>query len=420
MANLPNGTTELYELLGGLVHPSQATAASADGATFPVPSPVIPQVLPEVTSKAETASRLAIGKFIREVWVYGLVFVLALVFYFAVITNSFAGFANTVSQWFPGSAKTVQQQTKQVQVAAVVPVKLTAAQQSAYSAWIQTYFYDVSDASILDPNNDISGNGLTNYQKFLLGLNPRVQTSMSGMDMTDSQALIVGINPLTGGPLTDQQKQIIAANIDLEEVSNKLTLEAMQHSAPQVAGAATTSGSVGDVRAATPTTVSAPAGSTAPLRGDTTVDQTVHGELDIPSLNITVPIIWTQNANDFEKDLPNGVVHYPGTAMPGDIGTSYISGHSSNYAWIKGSYNKVFATLNDLKQYDSFTIKVTDTAGKTIVYHYVVDSKAIFTATDQQQFASTGKSTVALSTCWPVGTSQNRLVVFGELTQVEQ
>ena len=231
------------------------------------------------------------------------------------------------------------------------------------------------------------------------------------MNMTDSQALIAGVNPLTGGPGTDQQKTLIASSIDLEEVSNKLTMAAMQHSVPQVAGA--TTGSAGSV--ATGST-----GSTTPLRSDATIDQTQNGELDIPSLGITVPLIWTQSTGDLLKDLPNGVVHYPGTALPGQIGTSYISGHSSNYSWIKGNYNKVFATLNNLKQYDSFVIKVKDTSGKTVTYHYAVDDKAIFNANDQQQFANVGKSTVALSTCWPVGTSQNRLVVFGELTQIEQ
>ena len=417
MANLPQGTSELYDLLGGLTHPSQATDAIDAAAS---PTPPVPEKIPEPTPDApKKPSRAA--TFIREVWVYALIFILSLVFYFVVVTNSFSGLVNTVAQLLPGSAKTAQQQTQQVQsqAAATQTVKLTSAQAAAYNAWIASYFYDVSDPSITDPNSDISGNGLTNYQKFLLGLNPRVQTSMVGSSMTDSQALIAGIDPLTGGPLTAQQKQTIAANIDLEEVSNRLTLGAMQgsqNSAPEVAGASTTFGAPGTA-GVTPIA----AGSSAPLRGDGTIDQTQPGLLKIPSLGITVPLIWTQNANDFLKDLPNGVVHYPGTAMPGDTGTSYISGHSSNYSWIKGNYNKVFATLNNLKQYDSFSITVHDTDGKTVTYDYAVDDKGIFTATDQQQFASyDGKSTVALSTCWPVGTSQNRLVVFGELTQVEQ
>lgn len=412
MANLPQGTNDLYNLLGGVVHPSQATdAVPAHGHAPSVPSGVA-EMKEAQTAPANSAKPSIAGKIIREVWIYGLVFIVALLFYFAVVTNSLSGFANTVKSWFPGAAKTAQQQT--AQVATAPTPTLTAAQLSAYSAWIKTYYYNVSDPSILDPNNDISGGGLTNYQKFLLGLNPRVTTTLVGSNMTDAQDLIAGIDPLTGGPVTAQQKQTIAANIDLEEISNKLTLTAMQQNGgePEVAGAVTYAANGSPLGSASPTTL--------PLRSNVTINQAVNGELDVPSLGIAVPLIFTQNTGNLLKDLPNGVVHYPGTPLPGDIGTSYISGHSSNYSWIPGKYNKIFATLNNLKADDSFSIKVTDTAGKVVTYDYVVLDKGIFTATDQQQFANIGKSTVALSTCWPVGTSQNRLVVFGELTQVEQ
>jgi sortase A len=137
-------------------------------------------------------------------------------------------------------------------------------------------------------------------------------------------------------------------------------------------------------------------------------------------LNLTVPLIWSQDANALLKDLQNGVVHYPGTAMPGDIGTSYISGHSSNYAWAKGNYNRIFAKLNDLQIYDSISITATQTNGKPVTFHYVVTAKDQFQPDDQRQFANIGKSTIALSTCWPVGTTARRLVVFAQLSQIDK
>jgi LPXTG-site transpeptidase (sortase) family protein len=150
------------------------------------------------------------------------------------------------------------------------------------------------------------------------------------------------------------------------------------------------------------------------------IDQTKPGLLEIPSLKVSAPLIWTQDSKNFDIDLQSGVVHYPGTAMPGQVGTTYISGHSSNYAWAKGSYNKVFSNLGDLADNASFTITVHTKQGKTIKYHYVVTHRAEYKATDQAQFANSGTPTVALSTCWPVNTTQKRLVVFGEQTQVEQ
>jgi LPXTG-site transpeptidase (sortase) family protein len=153
---------------------------------------------------------------------------------------------------------------------------------------------------------------------------------------------------------------------------------------------------------------------------DSDIDQSRPGLLEIPSLKVSVPLVWTQDSKNFDRDLQNGVVHYPGTAMPGQIGTTYISGHSSNVPWAKGSYNRVFSKLGDLADNSSFVITVYTKQGKTVKYHYVVSRRAEYKATDQEQFKNSGTQTVALSTCWPVNTTQKRLVVFGELTQTER
>jgi sortase A len=141
--------------------------------------------------------------------------------------------------------------------------------------------------------------------------------------------------------------------------------------------------------------------------------------ISIPSLNINVPLVWTKNTKDFDNDLKRGVVHYPGTAMPGKIGTSYISGHSSNYAWVKSDYNKIFENLDDLKDGEKFTVTVTTSEGKKTKLTYVVKRRGEYAPNDQAQFANTSQSLVALSTCWPPGTTAKRLVVFGELTGTE-
>jgi hypothetical protein len=35
------------------------------------------------------------------------------------------------------------------------------------------------------------------------------------------------------------------------------------------------------------------------------------------------------------KELENGIIRYPGSAKPGENGTSFIFGHSSNFPWVK-------------------------------------------------------------------------------------
>jgi LPXTG-site transpeptidase (sortase) family protein len=130
--------------------------------------------------------------------------------------------------------------------------------------------------------------------------------------------------------------------------------------------------------------------------------------------------MWTQDPKNFDKDLQSGVVHYPGTAMPNQVGTTYISGHSSNYAWAKGNFNQVFSKLGDLADNTSIKITVVQKNGRDARLHYVVTHRKEFKATDQEQFLNAGKPVVALSTCWPVGSTAKRLVVFAELTQVER
>jgi len=392
--NHPEGTHELYEHLGVHNHGDLDHGAAANSqhtelqqvSVSPVSHNALHDIDPELEQELED-HRVNAGRIMKNILPYVAVFILAVAAFLIFFTHtSFSSFFGSL-----GSAKSATANKT------VIP----ASQQAAYNAWIKSYFYDVQDTSVLAPDYDISGDGLTNYQKFLLGLDPLKKDTL-GLGQNDTQSLMNGIDPSTGNKMTDAQKQFVAANVDLEGASNKLSLDAANQ-APQVAGVSTNS------------TDSSDSG-----RNNIIVDDNISGTLDIPALKISVPIVWTKDAQNLDKDLTNGVVHYPGTPMPGTVGTSYISGHSSNYAWIKSKYNDIFAKLGDLKQNDSFTITVKDTSGKTIIFHYVITGSGVFDATDQQQFASNGKSVVALSTCWPVGTSSKRLVVFAQLTQIEQ
>jgi sortase (surface protein transpeptidase) len=85
--------------------------------------------------------------------------------------------------------------------------------------------------------------------------------------------------------------------------------------------------------------------------------------------------------------------------------------------WDKSPYKQIFAILGQVKDGTSFSITAQQKDGKKVVYHYVVDHRGEFAADDQAQFISTADSIVALSTCWPVGTTDRRLVLFGKLTQ---
>lgn len=320
--------------------------------------------------------------------------------------------------------------------------KQTAAQQlessslASYQKWIKGFYYDVTDPKIIDPETDNSGNGLSNFQKYLLNLNPKAYDTL-GLGQPDSQSIAAGIDPSTGASLNDEQKAVISKYIDMEVVMNRLTLNRLQHP-EQVAGAQNNSNTIfysnpfGNVASANQgqnnhngnqnMAVAPKTGAdlNSGLIGEVNINTDIPGRLEIPDLKVNVPVIWSKDPSSFDKDLQIGVVHYPGTALPGQIGTTYIAGHSSNYVWAKGDFNHVFTHLGDLADNTSFKITVVQKNGKDAIFHYVVTTHAEYLPTDQAQFANGGKSVVALSTCWPINSTAKRLVVFGELTQIEK
>jgi sortase A len=289
--------------------------------------------------------------------------------------------------------------------------ELIVENKSEYEAWMKRFYFDITDTSVFDPYADNSGNGLTNFQKYLLNLNPKEYDTLN-LGMADGQAVVLGTDPATGEKFSKTRQALVERYFDLEAISNKVAAGAFSDNTVKV--------TINDIRGEAPKR-SVLGVSTAQASGNSVAVNTDQSALlEIPKLKISVPLIWTRDTKNFDKDLKNGVVHYPGTALPGEIGTSYISGHSSNYAWVKSDYNKIFATLNDLHDNETFSITVTSPDGQKSKFNYIVRRRGEYLPNDQAQFANSNQSLVALSTCWPPGTTAKRLVVFGELTGIDK
>ncbi len=91
--------------------------------------------------------------------------------------------------------------------------------------------------------------------------------------------------------------------------------------------------------------------------------------LSYPVYNVNTPIIWSTLEDLFKKNqdgsccnlqdpidqspvdspiqekLKDGIVHIAFQPLPGELGNSYIVGHSSNFSFIKSSYNSIFKPL---------------------------------------------------------------------------
>jgi LPXTG-site transpeptidase (sortase) family protein len=249
----------------------------------------------------------------------------------------------------------------------------------AYYKWIQNYYYAVNDEKLLDPNNDIDKDGLSNMDEFIMRTNPTIADSDSDR-YSDGTEVINGYNPWGNGVLTVNQKELAAA-LNFSMVNDRISY-----------GTAVNRGLVAGIE-------------------KSNYDLNKPGILSIPRLNLQVPLIWSKDAASFEADLSQGVIHYPGTAMPGEQGTIYVSGHSSDYVWKKDPMSTVFAKINYLQPGDDVFVAVYGVDGKTYNYRYQVTGQKIYAPDDQTQFIDNSTSKLNLSTCWPIGTQKNRIVV---------
>lgn len=152
--------------------------------------------------------------------------------------------------------------------------------------------------------------------------------------------------------------------------------------------------------------------SIAPVIGERNRSIPQDPRLVIPKINVDVPVVFVQSTNnkDILDSLKNGVAHYAGTALPGRIGNMFITGHSSYYWWRGGSYNHIFALLEQMKPSD--LIYVYYQGGE---YIYRVNGSKVVAPTATEILKQTSLPTLSLMTCVPIGTNLRRLVVTADL-----
>lgn len=149
----------------------------------------------------------------------------------------------------------------------------------------------------------------------------------------------------------------------------------------------------------------------------------LDNRLIIPKLDKNIPLVesdpaklvnadWKSMEQTFQEDLQKGVLHYPGTAEPGEAGNVFITGHSSYYLWADGAYKNVFARLNQLEVGDDFIVYYDQQK-----YHYRVREKKEVKRDDVSVLSQTEEHLLTLMTCSPVGTNLRRLIVIAEEIQ---
>lgn len=150
---------------------------------------------------------------------------------------------------------------------------------------------------------------------------------------------------------------------------------------------------------------------------------TYNPKSSTPSANIERPEEFTLSIPKIEIQKARVVVdttkfdtnlsHFPGTAIPGEVGNSFITGHSvlPEFADTK-NYRAIFTKLSDLEIGDDIAAIVD---GKT--YHYIVQYSKVVDPKDTSvllPLSPTGRN-LTLMSCVPPGTNLKRIVIIANL-----
>ena len=134
----------------------------------------------------------------------------------------------------------------------------------------------------------------------------------------------------------------------------------------------------------------------------------------IPKIGASAKVIANVDPSDEKKFLPallQGVAHAQGSVFPGLSGNVYLFAHSADNFWNAGRYNAIFYLLKDLKEGDEVVVFYQ---GKRYNYYVtgsrIVDPSDVSFITNAQQ----GNEQLILQTCWPPGTTFQRLLVFAK------
>lgn len=132
--------------------------------------------------------------------------------------------------------------------------------------------------------------------------------------------------------------------------------------------------------------------------------------LTVPKISAQAPIYfnvdpWKENV--YKPVLKKGVAHAKGTALPGKRGSVFIFAHSSGNPLEITNYNTVFLRLGELKKGDDVLVRYNN---KT--FKYKVTEQKIVWPNEVGFLTRQTKDQLILQTCWPIGTSLKRLLVF--------
>jgi len=140
-------------------------------------------------------------------------------------------------------------------------------------------------------------------------------------------------------------------------------------------------------------------------------------EINVKQYIMSIPKLEIEDAKVLVggEDLTESLIHYAGTAIPGNLGTGVVFGHSVLPQFFNPKdYHAIFATLPEVEVGDEILVKVDD-----VTYKYVVYGMTTVDPTDlsvlEQHFDN---YYLYVITCVPPGLDLKRLVIKAKLEEV--
>lgn len=116
------------------------------------------------------------------------------------------------------------------------------------------------------------------------------------------------------------------------------------------------------------------------------------------------------NRTEYLAALKKGVAHARGTDFPGGKDNIYLFAHSTDFDFNVFSFNAVFYLLHNLEKGDEISVYYL---GRR--YNYYVFAKKIVEGNEVEYLTKKyGETILTLQTCWPPGTTLQRLLVFAK------
>ena len=143
----------------------------------------------------------------------------------------------------------------------------------------------------------------------------------------------------------------------------------------------------------------------------------------IPKIGAKAPVVENVdpvNEKAYLLALKQGIAHAAGSVFPGMEGATYLFAHSSEAGLQGVPFNTVFYLLRELKAPEG------NVPGDEIyvffldkLYKYRVTAKHTVDANDTSWLteARTGPPRLILQTCWPPGSTAERLLIFADLIE---